>query len=254
MNVARPHPSWYNASGQLVNVPKPYTDGWTYFNPYDFLDHGSYWNDWPPYSSTNPQEQLFFFEHGSQKVTGTVDIVAQFSSQFRPSNSVPGHPYVLGVYELWWQVEPITEQKLPPVGLPNTIKSSFARQPATHLFSWSRMGPNWPCAPEFTNRCTDSYLFAIHRRQFTYKGRPYQSVFDYRNRRIYYSVTNAGPMGYPLMESDPQTGWNTSQIISIGNASYWRFPDGDYRFTVFAADWWGNRANVSAVVRVSNTK
>lgn len=270
MNVARPQASWYGADGQLV-APKPYIDGWTYYNPYDFLDHGKhYWNDKAPYSSDG---LVYLFKHGESEafathnmsmnpssqssiitVDGTIDIVVSFQSEFRPPNKVPGYPYILGVNELWWEVEGTNNLQSNDVLFSgDKVKaaiwnSSFARMPPSYLISMARMGPDWPCAPAFTVACSDRFLLPIHRRQFSINGSRKQSIFDYRNRRLYYSITNTGPMGYPLDEHHHSTGWQTKQSL-FGEQ---RFPNGQYKVTIGARDWWRNEAEISFTIEIRN--
>ena len=240
---------------------------------------------------------------------GTVDVVTNFASELDPSNSVPGYPYVLGVHELGWSVEPVGD--VGAVGAVGDVSDvvkfgdeqrkaagnvseravvvataledlSYRRLPHTTLIAMDRMGPEWlPCWPEFTVRCSNRFLVAIHRKSFTHQGRTYRSVFNYRDRHLYYSVTNAGgALGYPIAsgttsgddhvdddtndnndnkdndhphqhhEERAYSGWNTRQLLADGSTK--RFPDGLYRLTVRAKDWFGNEGTSSVVVQVKN--
>jgi hypothetical protein len=110
------------------------------------------------------------------------------------------------------------------------------------------MGADWPGAPQVTVACSDRFLLSIHRRRFTFRSRRMESIFNYNNRRLFYSVTNTGAFGYPVGEWHEDAGWQTAQRL-FGKP---RFPNGVYRLTIGARDWWRNKAEVSLLVNVEN--
>ena len=230
MNVVRPHPSW-----SVDNLPNPYTDGWTYYNPYDFLNHRGYRNMIKPYSdgnmylfkhgSDNAFAQLAHIDHGPASVSGTVDIVLNFASEFNKTNNVPGYPYVLGVHSISYTL---------------TRVDSKVQVLERQLFDMDRMGPNWPCEPSFTVQCSQSFLLNIHRKEFKFNRKRYQSVFNYDTRKVYYSITNASPFGYPITDS-AGSGLDTT-----------RFENGLYKVSVRASDWFENEIVVSRYLLIDN--
>ena len=244
MNVARPHRSWFDEDG-VLHCPKPYIDGWIYYNPLDFLNHGKFRNAQRPYTDG----LLFLFKHGSEtafaaaktadmdtsnsknatSVSGHIDAVISFSSEFDPSNSVPGYPYIHGVHELKWSLERVLDTE--------RVAGPFV------LLSMARMGPNWDtCAPSFTVACAQSFLTKIFRPSFRFGGKFYRSVFDYKTRKVYYSVTNGGPIGLPIHQSERfGSGLNTAN-----------YTNGEYWFTVEARDWFGNIRAVRARLIIQN--
>jgi hypothetical protein len=231
MNVVRPHPSW-------TTIPAPYVDGWQYFNPFSFLAQGNYTN------LENPTSDgvMYFLDNGSTDayaatssatkpvVKGKVDIIVNLSSLFTKTNSVPGHPYTNGLYEVGYSISSVSGNLL--------FKD--------YLIRMDRLPNQWPdVLPDLKGSVLDSLLRFVYAQSFRYQGTIRRSVFDYNNRALYYTVTNSF-RGQP----DANNGyWNTQDKLENGSA---RFPNGNYIVTVFASDWYGKQYSLSKEVTVQN--
>lgn len=251
MNVALAHQIWCDEDGLLTRSPMPYTDGWSYYNPLDFLDHGKYRQTLKPTS----EGSFFFFQHLSSRayaaktrrnnatirVTDTVDVVLNFESNFLPSNNVSGYPYSHGVHRLDYKVMPVTTLNASDVG--------YMRIEPRSLIHMDRMGPDWfACVPDFTVSCSAQFLPSIFRKRFSYNGRRYESGFDYTRRKMYYSLTNAEVDGYPAAY-ETRGGWNTLELMPDGRK---RFPNGQYILSATGYDWFGNSAEEKVTISIEN--
>ncbi|KAI8617341.1 hypothetical protein BC830DRAFT_116792 [Chytriomyces sp. MP71] len=118
MNIARVPKKW---NPKRKGYPTPYVPGWTYHNPFAFLNHGTYHNRNPP---TSEGRLYLFADLGARAlavlsdagrmhlgkrgavpwVKGTVHAVTQLASEFTPSNGLEGYPYSQCPYEVVWFV------------------------------------------------------------------------------------------------------------------------------------------------------
>jgi hypothetical protein len=224
MNVVRPDPAW-------TSVPNPYVDGWLYYNPIDLMFNGNYTSQGSaPFSNgimyflPNQGSTAFASsaDSGGATVNGQVDIVVNLEDLFTPVNNVPGDPYILGLYEVAYDVR---------------ASSGEVVVPRLVLVDNDILPKNWLSSPNLTNQDLDRQLLYVHKQQFTYQGTRYQSLFNYNTRILYYTPTNTF-MGEP---NDADGFWDTTVL-----------PNGTYDITVFALDYWGNEFNMTRSVSVSN--
>ncbi|KAJ3249417.1 hypothetical protein HDU78_003203 [Chytriomyces hyalinus] len=260
MNVARVSKLW---NPKKEGYPKPYVKGWTYYNPFAFMNHGKYTNKNPPtgegilYLFKNLSEPAiaavqdgldFQKQDGSSLITvnGTVHAVTQLASEFSPSNALEGYPYSQCPYEVVWFISRrdtntltgITEEL---VGGSEVLTKVMSKYPMvggpTVVVRFDRLPPaQWP-------RKIDSHdpkvLLDLYTESFqTPSGETVSSVFNYKDRKVYLTLTNnvAGEI-----RSGEGTGWDTTL-----------FKNGEYVFHVMARDWWGLWVHKRFAVKVSN--
>lgn len=234
MNVVVPKPEW-------TSIPLPYVDGWQYFNPFHFLSSGNFTNKEAPtsngifyYLPDNSNVAVASSSDANEPVlSGAIDIVVQMSSEFTPTNSLPGYPYENGVYEIGYTVEPLDGSQLEePL-------------PVLPLIRMDKLPDNWSSTlPDLPVDDVDALLRHVYRQSFTYQARTYRSVFDYNTRTLYYTVTHA-----VRGEPNPEGAWDTAQILPDGTP---RFPNGRYNVKVYATDYYGQSINIEHTVTVRN--
>ncbi|KAJ3242223.1 hypothetical protein HDU81_006635 [Chytriomyces hyalinus] len=260
MNVARVSKLW---KPKKEGYPKPYVKGWTYYNPFAFMNHGKYTNRNPP----TGEGILFLFKNlsepaiaavqdgvGIQKqgesslisVNGTVHAVTQLASEFSPSNSLEGYPYSQCPYEVVWFISrrdattspAVTEELVGGTEVLTKVMSKYSMVGGpTVVVRFDRLPPaQWP-------RKSDSHdpkvLLDLYTESFqTPEGETVSSVFNYKDRKVYLTLTNnvAGEI-----RSGEGTGWDTTL-----------FKNGEYVFHVMARDWWGLWVHKRFAVNVSN--
>eukprot|EP00160_Parvularia_atlantis_P015878 Unigene4765_Nuclearia_a/m.14573 Unigene4765_Nuclearia_a/g.14573 ORF Unigene4765_Nuclearia_a/g.14573 Unigene4765_Nuclearia_a/m.14573 type:complete len:506 (-) Unigene4765_Nuclearia_a:42-1559(-) len=232
MNVVRPKPEW-------TSIPLPYVDGWQYFNPFFFLSSGNYTNKLPPTSNG-----IFYYlpdggntaiassaDAAEPVLSGAIDIVVQMASEFTPTNSLPGYPYVNGVFEIGYSVEAI-----------NTASDGL---PVLPLIDMDKLPNEWSSTlPDLGAADIDALLTHVYRQSFSYSGRTYRSVFDYNDRVLYYTVTHA-----VRGEPNDEGAWDTAQVLPDGSP---RFPNGRYLVKVYGTDNYGLRIDIEHTVTVRN--
>lgn len=189
------------------------------------------------------QKQIIYFwsraafasseDGNAPTVSGAIDIVLQLSSEFSATNSLPGHPYESGVYELAYTVEPVN------------VEASSEPLPVLKLIEMDKLPNQWTTTlPDLGVVEVDEILRHVYRQQFTYDGRIYRSVFTYEERTLYYTVTNS-----LRGEPNPDGAWDTAQILPDGTP---RFPNGVYLIKVYATDFYGGKIELEHTVTVEN--
>ena len=232
MNVVRPFPGW-------TSIPEPYVAGWQYFNPWFFMQRGNYSNAEKPVTDGIvyylPDGSDTAFAASSDPTTpvlsGKVDMVIRVESEYTPTNSLPGHPYINGVYEIGYTVR--------------RAGSNDYIVPPLALIRMDKLPNEWSYTlPDLEPDDIDFLLRYVYRQRFTYDATSYTSVFDYQTRRLYYTVTNA-------LRGEPDTlgAWNTAELLPDGTP---RFPNGEYVVSIYAVDWYGGRFDVETTVVVNN--
>lgn len=242
MNVAIPHPSW-------TSIPNPYVNGWQYMNSLRLLDNGDFTGGIKPASNG-----IFYFlrnaantalaastDAQTPRLSGDIDIVINLYSEFEETNSVPGHPYHNGIYEVGYSVEPLNKHK----NIPGAVV--VGEIPESPLIRVDKTPNEWSYnLPDFTTADSDTMLRRVYKQSFTYGGRSFSSVFTYQERTLYYIVTNT----YRGEPDEANGFWDTDQLIPGTNER--RFPNGDYLVKVYAIDEYGNRLDLETEVTVAN--
>lgn len=127
--------------------------------------------------------------------------MVNLGSEFDATNDLPGHPYVNGLYEVGYSVEPLF-----------AISSEAAMRAATvtrlPLIESEKLPNEWSYVmPELPVAELDHMLRFVYRQSFTYDGRRHDSVFNYTVRKLYYTVTNA-----VRGEPDSAGAWHTAEV------------------------------------------
>lgn len=228
LNIATPSPAW-------KHFHDPYTDGWTYYNPFHILTEGTYRNSNPP----STEGIIFFLQNGHNEafasskdimppvVYGQVDMVVEFGSVFDvPSEaSTHGAPYRQGLYELEWSVIPVDADDAARY---TETFVTFVKNPN----SWASVYPN-VTVDDMTDK-----LNAVYVDKFSYHQVEHTSILNYYERRLYYCPTN-------LIRGEPHRdgAWNTTA-----------WPDGLYEVVLTGRDYYGLETNVGAKVYISNVQ
>lgn len=129
-----------------------------------------------------------------------IDVVVNLGSEFDATNDLPGHPYVNGLFEVAYSVEPLQ------------VRDAEARKRATierlPLIESEKLPNEWSFTlPDLPVAETDALLRHVYRQSFTYRGARYNSVFDYTRRQLYYTVTNT-----IRGEPDSAGAWRTAEV------------------------------------------
>ncbi|KAJ3073212.1 hypothetical protein HDU98_001970 [Podochytrium sp. JEL0797] len=269
MNVATAKPSW---NAHKLGYPNPYVPGWTHFNPFSFLDHGSYRNSIPPssegvlylfesthakkaFSEISHVESVEFSRIAGPVVKGTVHAVTHLISEFTPSNALPGYPYLQCPHEVVWFVSKRGKgnkainagdsgaDMIPngSAGLAHVLAQHAVVVDPTVLVRFDRIPPTqWPISDDagYPSTATVEELFKMEFE--TVEGESMVSEFEYTTRRPFYSVTNTvrGQIGNGV-----GSGWDTTEL-----------KNGEYVFHVMARDWWGLWVHLKFPVSVKNKK
>lgn len=267
LNVVRPHPTW-------DTVPDPYIDGWQYFNPFLFFDNGA-WEGGGPVPVTDgvmfflPNEGNTAFASSLDPqlplLSGKVDVVMSWESEFGATNAVTGHPYPNGLYRVGYSVDGLI-----PGGLAGNSSNLSNLRNLRRTFQFRDLGtlglpfaapivapkillsapkiPNeWAaCLPDLRVADADAMLRRVFKQAFSYDGQQHTSVFTYQQRKLWYTLTNSR-LGQPDAESGF---WDTAELLPDGGGP--RFATGHYLVTGFGCDVFEHCVAVSHPVRVDN--
>ena len=152
-------------------------DGWQYLNGIKLFDNGFFTGGNQPSSNgifyflQNAANTAFASSADAQTpvLSGDVDIVVNLFSEFDSTNSVPGHPYENGVYEVGYSVEPVNKQRQ----LPNEVPVGVI--PELPVIRADKTPNQWSYnMPDFTTADSDTMLRRVYKQSFTYGGRVFQ--------------------------------------------------------------------------------
>jgi hypothetical protein len=225
LNVA----SWLGGGA----IPKPYVDGYQYWNPLLFLTQGSYTDSIPPYlfdvwyaGNESATALAADSDAGTPVVSGDIDIVARLRDRMTTIGTIEGQPYEMGIYKIDYSIKPLG-LSCSPAWVPRTTLARFDKLPGGKIVNTQNV-----------------MLNTIYKQSFSKGVDTFASTFDYNFQELYYVVTNShfgvpdGPLGL----------WDTNLVDKLGV----HFPDGNYQVTIYATDFYGNETATSTTVTTQN--
>ena len=215
-------------------IPKPYEEGWTYFNPLLFLKKGSYVESDAPtqfdvYYVENEGTTAFAAdsEPGTPVLGGDIDVVTRLRDHRSLIAPAMGQPYELAIYDLSYEIVPISTPCM------------MGGKPLTRLGRFRKV-PGGSSKSAQTEK-----LQIVFEDLFTWAGAQVGANFNYGEQEFLYTLTNThngylnGPLG--MWDTDASAGF-------LGGVH----PDGLYSIRIHASDIDGNTTVSSFEVEVEN--